>query len=65
MLMPHPQFTLTSALRKDLRFHEMTHIGELNKHGSTHAAEPTYRLGAPKDLLGQAASVTARRPALL
>ena len=61
MLMPRPQFTLTSPLGEDLRFHAMKHADELSTLGSTLLTLLSPRADlAPEDLLGQAASVTAR-----
>jgi type VI secretion system secreted protein VgrG len=61
MLMPRPQFTLTSPLGEDLRFHAMTHVDELSKLGSTQLTLLSPRADlAPEDLLGQALTVTAR-----
>jgi type VI secretion system secreted protein VgrG len=61
MLMPRPQFTLTSPLGTDLRFHAMTHTAELSKLGSTLLTLLSPRADlAPEDLLGQAVTVTAR-----
>ncbi|HET7868563.1 MAG TPA: type VI secretion system tip protein VgrG, partial [Burkholderiaceae bacterium] len=59
--MPRPQFTLTSPLDEDLRFHAMEHSAELSKLGSTLLTLLSPRADlAPEDLLGQALTVTAR-----
>ena len=61
MLMPRPQFTLTSPLGEDLRFHAMERSAELSKLGSTLLTLLSPRADlAPEDLLGQALTVTGR-----